>query len=139
MKLSICLSVIISLLFNCKNYEIEYNNDLPNESEKAVIDIHLGNSKNLLTFLNNFENDSVSVYSDSISIFKGTLTTDANLGAARGMEILRTVKYLNIKINNELEIKIENKYNYRFIYIFRKEKEKKKYKILYTNKFIRLT
>ncbi|WP_271784917.1 hypothetical protein [Aquimarina algiphila] len=134
MKKSVFLITLILLVTNCKSQEVIYSDDLPNESDLAIIGIELGKDMNLITFVDDFKNDSISVANDDKLIFKGEISTDPTLGASKGFKFSRKTKYLKIKINNYKEIKIENDNNYRFIYI---NKEKNKCIIKYAKKPIK--
>ncbi|AXP80520.1 hypothetical protein CJ739_1431 [Mariniflexile rhizosphaerae] len=59
MKKNVCLFVGLLFVVGCKSQEVKYSEDVPNESDLAIIDIHLGKDKNLLTFVDNFKEDSV--------------------------------------------------------------------------------
>lgn len=133
MKRYFFLVTLVFLLFGCKEYEVIYVNSEPNENDLAIIKATIGNDKNLLTFVDVYNNDSVSVASDNKIIFKDLISNDDVSGSARGVVFDRNTDLLKIEINNKKKIEIENIPEYRFIYLY---KEKDSYTVKYQKKAI---
>ena len=119
---NIIFVIFIAIVSNCNSQEIKFLDEEPSQNDVLIIDQTIGNEKNLVTFTENYDDDFVSVNINSKRIFSDSISTDANFGAARGIEVDRNCNSIIIGVNKKKLI-IKNYPEYRFIYIKKDEDE----------------
>lgn len=121
------MKYILSLLFIssfsfCNAQEIIFSDDEPSEDELLLIAEGIGDSKNLIGFTSNYDDDLVSIFVNGGSIFSNRISTDPLLGSAGGILFDRYTDSIMVRLNN-IEFHLKNIVGYRFIYFYNNDND----------------